>query len=115
MRLLCFGPHGRPDINPSVFVFGPGISPRYGDRWFRPFSKARQRLLQPADLRAVAGVDHAANLALLTIARAFEAGAADYIVKPFSATELTARVCHPCPAGMDVVQDRIFISGTGVL
>ena len=27
-----------------------------------------------------------------TIARAFEAGAADYIVKPFSATELTARV-----------------------
>ena len=27
-----------------------------------------------------------------TIARAFEAGAADYLVKPFSATELTARV-----------------------
>ena len=27
-----------------------------------------------------------------TVARAFEAGAADYIVKPFSATELTARV-----------------------
>ena len=27
-----------------------------------------------------------------TIARAFEAGAADYIVKPFSATELAARV-----------------------
>ena len=27
-----------------------------------------------------------------TIARAFESGAADYIVKPFSATELTARV-----------------------
>ena len=27
-----------------------------------------------------------------TIARAFEAGAADYVVKPFSATELTARV-----------------------
>ena len=27
-----------------------------------------------------------------TIARAFEAGAADYIVKPFSTTELTARI-----------------------
>ena len=28
----------------------------------------------------------------LTVARAFEAGAADYIVKPFSSTELVARV-----------------------
>ena len=33
------------------------------------------------------------------IARAFEAGAVDYMVKPFSATELVARVRSPCAGG----------------
>ena len=34
-----------------------------------------------------------------TIVRALDAGAADYIVKPFSPTELTARVRGPCAGG----------------
>ena len=33
------------------------------------------------------------------IARAFEAGAVDYIVKPFSPTELVARIKQPCEGG----------------
>ncbi len=36
-----------------------------------------------------------------TIARAFESGTADYIVKPFSPTELTARVRRRCAAAPD--------------
>ena len=45
-----------------------------------------------------------------TIARAFETGAADYIVKPFSPTELTARIRAACggrpirnPSGLGIL------------
>ena len=61
-----------------------------------------------------------------TIARAFEAGAADYIVKPFSATELTARVgaalraragAEPFVLGalaIDYERRRVSVGGRGV-
>ncbi len=61
-----------------------------------------------------------------TIARAFEAGAADYIVKPFSETELTARVgaalraragAEPFELGalaIDYDRHRVTVDGRGV-
>ena len=61
-----------------------------------------------------------------TIARAFEAGAADYIVKPFSPTELTARVgaalraragAAPFALGalaIDYVRRRVTVDGRAV-
>ena len=61
-----------------------------------------------------------------TIARAFEAGAADYLVKPFSATELTARVgaalraragAAPFVLGalaIDYVRRRVTVNGRAV-
>ncbi len=66
------------------------------------------------------------------VARAFEAGAADYIVKPFTATELTARIKaallrRESPRGMtptepyvmggltiDYVERRVFLAGRPV-
>ena len=61
-----------------------------------------------------------------TIARAFEAGAADYLVKPFSATELTARVGAALRAragstpfvlgalAIDYVRRRVTVHGRAV-
>ena len=66
------------------------------------------------------------------IARAFDAGAADYMVKPFSPTELTARIraalrrgpaptrtepVEPCVLGdltIDYVERRVTVGGRGV-
>ena len=66
------------------------------------------------------------------IARAFDAGAADYVVKPFSPTELTARIraalrrgtapsrtepVEPCTLGdltIDYVERRVTVGGRGV-
>ena len=58
-----------------------------------------------------------------TIARALEAGADDYIVKPFSATELTARIravlrrwSNPAPfvLAIDYDQRRVSMAGRPV-
>ena len=58
-----------------------------------------------------------------TVARALEAGEADYIVKPFSPTELVARICAVLrrhvepeafvPGDLPIAHDRHWVSVTG--
>ncbi len=101
----------RETIRPSASATG-----RNGRRQLTPGSDGMELMKDIREVSDVPVIFLSVNGQEEVVARAFDMGAADYVVKPFSATEL-AQPSEPCVRGaltVDYAQRRVTVAGNPV-